>query len=364
MTEEADDRQNLTRLKTKHLEDAVEECVRMEIDKINDNNNRFKESDCLKEEVNHPTGDLPNVEKKLLFGIDAILKTSCKAGTKKEEIKTAARSKSKHDNVIKDEEKTQEVPVPSRISPSLSQNENRVSPMLDEQNHSGHLSVSHPRATFHPYMLTNQISMWPWKEIRRERIGKYSSKLIKSPVFSAICVILLQLYNPLARVNKEYDNLPTSRSVSFFRKCDTLINNYIYIYSLRSGDVSRRIGHPYQNRTPPKRKKPRTSFTRLQIIELEKRFEQQKYLASSERSTLAKSLKMSDSQVKTWFQNRRTKWRRQTAEEKELERQAASRLLISIQRTTTQKQGLYNICRNNSLINQEDWETSRQINDG
>lgn len=73
--------------------------------------------------------------------------------------------------------------------------------------------------------------------------------------------------------------------------------------------VSRRIGHPYQNRTPPKRKKPRTSFTRLQIVELEKRFHRQKYLASAERSTLAKGLKMTDAQVKTWFQNRRTKWR-------------------------------------------------------
>ncbi|XP_053202749.1 transcription factor mef2A-like isoform X2 [Panonychus citri] len=91
----------------------------------------------------------------------------------------------------------------------------------------------------------------------------------------------------------------------------------------------RRIGHPYQNRTPPKRKKPRTSFTRIQINELEKRFQKQKYLASAERATLAKSLKMTDAQVKTWFQNRRTKWRRQTAEEKEAERQAANRLLMS-----------------------------------
>lgn len=73
--------------------------------------------------------------------------------------------------------------------------------------------------------------------------------------------------------------------------------------------VARRIGHPYQNRTPPKRKKPRTSFTRTQICELEKRFHGQKYLASTERAGLAKALKMTDAQVKTWFQNRRTKWR-------------------------------------------------------
>ena len=71
----------------------------------------------------------------------------------------------------------------------------------------------------------------------------------------------------------------------------------------------KRMGHPYQNRNPPKRKKPRTSFNRPQIIELEKRFIKQKYLASSERSSLAKLLKMTDAQVKTWFQNRRTKWR-------------------------------------------------------
>ncbi|KAG8184475.1 hypothetical protein JTE90_002322 [Oedothorax gibbosus] len=92
----------------------------------------------------------------------------------------------------------------------------------------------------------------------------------------------------------------------------------------------RRIGHPYQNRTPPKRKKPRTSFTRMQICELEKRFHKQKYLASAERAALAKQLKMTDAQVKTWFQNRRTKWRRQTAEEREAERQAANRLMMSL----------------------------------
>lgn len=71
----------------------------------------------------------------------------------------------------------------------------------------------------------------------------------------------------------------------------------------------KRLGHPYQNRKITKRKKPRTSFNRPQIIELEKRFMKQKYLASSERSFMAKSLKMTDAQVKTWFQNRRTKWR-------------------------------------------------------
>ncbi|GAB6026411.1 T-cell leukemia homeobox protein 1 [Chamberlinius hualienensis] len=118
--------------------------------------------------------------------------------------------------------------------------------------------------------------------------------------------------------------------------------------------TTRRIGHPYQNRTPPKRKKPRTSFTRMQICELEKRFHKQKYLASAERATLAKTLKMTDAQVKTWFQNRRTKWRRQTAEEREAERQAANRFMLSLQADAINK-GLYDsrdpLCINNTSLN-------------
>ncbi|XP_043992795.1 T-cell leukemia homeobox protein 1 isoform X2 [Gambusia affinis] len=110
-----------------------------------------------------------------------------------------------------------------------------------------------------------------------------------------------------------------------------------FTVSLSPLTVTRRVGHPYQNRTPPKKKKPRTSFSRLQICELEKRFHRQKYLASAERAALAKALKMTDAQVKTWFQNRRTKWRRQTAEEREAERQQANRILMQLQQEAFQK---------------------------
>lgn len=47
----------------------------------------------------------------------------------------------------------------------------------------------------------------------------------------------------------------------------------------------------------------------FQVALLENRFLSQKYLASTERALLASELDMSDAQVKTWFQNRRTKWR-------------------------------------------------------
>lgn len=48
---------------------------------------------------------------------------------------------------------------------------------------------------------------------------------------------------------------------------------------------------------------------------LEKTFEQAKYLAGPERAKLAYQLAMSESQVKVWFQNRRTKWRKRSAAE-------------------------------------------------
>ena len=67
-----------------------------------------------------------------------------------------------------------------------------------------------------------------------------------------------------------------------------------------------------------KKKKPRTAFSREQVAELEKKFTERKYLSSAERGELAEKLKLSDMQVKTWFQNRRMKYKRQT-EEAEME---------------------------------------------
>lgn len=57
-------------------------------------------------------------------------------------------------------------------------------------------------------------------------------------------------------------------------------------------------------------KSTRPTFTGQQIYALEKMFEQTKYLAGPERARLSYSLAMDEGQVKVWFQNRRTKWRK------------------------------------------------------
>lgn len=60
-----------------------------------------------------------------------------------------------------------------------------------------------------------------------------------------------------------------------------------------------------------KMRRRRTAFTSSQLKSLEEKFDDKKYLTISERNKLAKSLNLSDTQVKTWFQNRRTKWKKQ-----------------------------------------------------
>ncbi|XP_059149678.1 barH-like 1 homeobox protein [Physella acuta] len=62
-----------------------------------------------------------------------------------------------------------------------------------------------------------------------------------------------------------------------------------------------------------KPRKARTAFTDHQLSVLEKTFERQKYLSVQDRMELAAKLNLTDTQVKTWYQNRRTKWKRQTA---------------------------------------------------
>ncbi|XP_075468886.1 hematopoietically-expressed homeobox protein HHEX [Ascaphus truei] len=67
---------------------------------------------------------------------------------------------------------------------------------------------------------------------------------------------------------------------------------------------------PFIQRPLHKRKGGQVRFSNDQTIELEKKFETQKYLSPPERKRLAKMLQLSERQVKTWFQNRRAKWRR------------------------------------------------------
>uniref|UniRef100_A0A8C3PMF9 Homeobox domain-containing protein n=1 Tax=Calidris pygmaea TaxID=425635 RepID=A0A8C3PMF9_9CHAR len=68
---------------------------------------------------------------------------------------------------------------------------------------------------------------------------------------------------------------------------------------------------PYHHPKQRQRRKPRVLFSQAQVFELERRFKQQRYLSAPEREHLASALKLTSTQVKIWFQNRRYKCKRQ-----------------------------------------------------
>nr|XP_033328662.1 homeobox protein Nkx-2.5-like [Megalopta genalis] len=64
-----------------------------------------------------------------------------------------------------------------------------------------------------------------------------------------------------------------------------------------------------------RKKRSRAAFSHAQVYELERRFAAQKYLSGPERADLARGLKLTETQVKIWFQNRRYKTKRRQQQE-------------------------------------------------
>ncbi|KAF5399474.1 hypothetical protein PHET_06995 [Paragonimus heterotremus] len=60
-------------------------------------------------------------------------------------------------------------------------------------------------------------------------------------------------------------------------------------------------------------RKPRQAYSTRQLERLEKEFSNDKYLNLNKRVELSNELNLTETQIKTWFQNRRTKWKKQMA---------------------------------------------------
>lgn len=66
-----------------------------------------------------------------------------------------------------------------------------------------------------------------------------------------------------------------------------------------------------------KKKKQRPLFSTHQIQTMEKEFTKCRYVTESRRTELSSELNLTETQVKTWFQNRRTKSKKEVRDKQE-----------------------------------------------
>ena len=79
-----------------------------------------------------------------------------------------------------------------------------------------------------------------------------------------------------------------------------------------------------------RKKRSRAAFSHAQVFELERRFRHQRYLSGPERSDLAGALKLTETQIKIWFQNRRYKTKRRQLQQEQSLSNAAKRASVTI----------------------------------
>lgn len=77
-----------------------------------------------------------------------------------------------------------------------------------------------------------------------------------------------------------------------------------------SGIVTSAIKVASSGTKTKKMRKPRTIYSSMQLQVLNKRFQRTQYLALPERAELAASLGLTQTQVKIWFQNKRSKFKK------------------------------------------------------
>uniref|UniRef100_A0A8C2J4T1 Empty spiracles homeobox 2 n=1 Tax=Cyprinus carpio TaxID=7962 RepID=A0A8C2J4T1_CYPCA len=103
-------------------------------------------------------------------------------------------------------------------------------------------------------------------------------------------------------------------------KCDTVVllhtSRWVLIITVFiTGNETSPESFLLHNALARKPKRIRTAFSPSQLLRLEHAFEKNHYVVGAERKQLAHSLSLTETQVKVWFQNRRTKFKRQKLEE-------------------------------------------------
>ncbi|BES97952.1 Homeobox domain [Nesidiocoris tenuis] len=153
---------------------------------------------------------------------------------------------------------------------------------------------------FHPY--------WPMRDHPQTILSK--EKYPRTTVIYST--------NPINRESRESWHSPQSSITgecsagADYTKEPELAQDVVSTSALEEHDTGE------EDRDIDRKKRPRTAFTAAQIKALETEFESNKYLSVAKRSQLSKTLKLTETQIKIWFQNRRTKWKRKYTNDLEI----------------------------------------------
>ncbi|VDM91487.1 unnamed protein product [Litomosoides sigmodontis] len=119
-----------------------------------------------------------------------------------------------------------------------------------------------------------------------------------------------RLHRQRSTIGNNSDNSSTRTDMK--RLSDFSINRLLRKHCSESA-MNERCDIPVSSRDERsgKGRKQRTIYGVSQTKILEKAFEEQQYMVGTEREMLAERLGLSEAQVRVWFQNRRSKWRKQ-----------------------------------------------------
>uniref|UniRef100_A0A1I7XKG0 Homeobox domain-containing protein n=1 Tax=Heterorhabditis bacteriophora TaxID=37862 RepID=A0A1I7XKG0_HETBA len=104
------------------------------------------------------------------------------------------------------------------------------------------------------------------------------------------------------------------KNICFRSSVMTVECGYVKVLKIKGADGEERTLQFPMKLDLERPKRPRTTFSSEQLKILEEAFTKNGYLTGEGRTTLAEKLGLSDTQVKVWFQNRRTKNRRKAIE--------------------------------------------------
>jgi len=118
-----------------------------------------------------------------------------------------------------------------------------------------------------------------------------------------------------------------------------------------------------------RKRKLRTVFTEKQLEGLETKFAEKKYLSVPDRMELAARLELSETQVKTWFQNRRMKCKKQQVSDSQEEEDQESLSSCADALSPSSKRARFADCSESELSDSESLsprssETDSKLSDG